>query len=128
MPVPNRESITVYQGQTLAKAFQLVNEASNPFNLTAYTARAQVRINIDDTATQLSLTSPVVSGIGIELGGVTGLLTIRLSAVATAELATYNQPQSWIYDLELVDSAQSPAYVIRVLEGSFITYPEVTRS
>lgn len=128
MPAPNRETITVYQGQTLAKVFQLVNEDTSPFDLTAYTARMQVRSNLDDAAALLTLTSPSALGIGIDLGGVTGVLTVRLSAVATAELPAYNQAQSWVYDLELVDSSQTPEYVERVLEGSFNTYPEVTRS
>lgn len=128
MPVPNRETITVYQGQTLAKVFQLVNEDTSPFDLTNYTARMQVRQNLSDADTVVSLTSPAVLGIGLTLGGGTGILTVSMSAVATADLPAYNQAQSWVYDLELVDLTQTPAYVERVLEGSFITYPEVTRS
>lgn len=90
-----------------------------PMDVSAYTARMQIR------ATQTSTT--VLAELTTENGGIVlgadGTITLYLSAEATA-LLTFTKA---VYDLELI-APGSPAIVSRVFEGSVIMgRKEVTR-
>jgi hypothetical protein len=85
-------------------------------NLTGYTARLQARVDVQDTATVLSLTT----GAGITLGGAAGTISIDQTATQTALLPM----GEYVYDLELI---ASNATVTRLVQGELNISPEVTR-
>ena len=85
-------------------------------NLTGYTARMQVRDVADSDNIRLNLTS----GSGITLGGTAGTILLDASPTITAGVPS----GQYVYDLELVTSGGA---VTRLVQGTFIVDPEVTR-
>ena len=88
-------------------------------NLTGYTARLQARIDLDESATVLSLTTDV--GGGITLGGILGTITFDRTAAQTA-LLEYG---TFVYDLELISGA---GFVTRLFAGELTISGGVTRA
>ena len=113
----NRYDIQIKQGATFSLTATWKDSTGAAINLTGYTARMQVRLTYDAATTILSLTS----GSEITLGGAAGTIDITVSATTTAGLTA---PWAGAYDLELVSGG---GVVTRLLEGSAIVSPEVTR-
>jgi len=92
-----------------------------PFDLSAYTARMQVRRTVESASTMLSLGTMPVNGsqMIMQPGGDSNAIRIYISDEATATLAT-----SGVYDVEIENSNGE---VSRVIQGDFIVLPEVTR-
>ena len=88
-----------------------------PTDLTACTARMQVRRAVDDPEVLLSLTT---ENGGIVLGGTAGTITLGLTAVQTAAI----QWTAGVYDLEMI---YSTGLVRRLLAGTVTVSREVTR-
>lgn len=109
--------ITIEQGATwnLLMTWKIGGTA---VNLTGYTARMQVRVDVEDSETILSLTTD--AGGGIVLGDVLGTITLSRSATQTAALAA----GEYVYDLELISTG---GQVTRLLQGQFSVSAEVTR-
>jgi hypothetical protein len=114
---PGKYDITIYQGATFSQQFTWKDQAGTPINLTGYTARMMARTSIDAPAAFLTLNT---ANGGIALGGAAGTITLNLSDAQTAAISV----MQGVYDLELIDSL---AKVIRLLEGSVVISPEVTR-
>jgi hypothetical protein len=112
---PGRVNFVCPQGSTFRKTVTYKID-DVPVNITGYTSRLQVRETHYSTETITSLTS----GNGITLGGSAGTIDILISASATAAF----DPGNWVYDLEV---QSSNGVVDRLIEGSFIITPEVTR-
>lgn len=112
---PGRINFGCPQGSTFRKT--LTYKINNtPVNITGYSSRLQVRETHYTTDIIISLTS----GNGITLGGSAGTIDILISASATALF----DAGTFVYDLEI----QSPSGIVdRLIEGSFIVSPEVTR-
>jgi hypothetical protein len=92
-----------------------------PFNLTGYTARMQIRRDIDSETPMLSLTSPTVNGNGITVqDGANNALSINITNTVTSSLTS-----SGIYDLEIIKT--STGFVSRLLQGTITLSREVTR-
>ena len=106
------------QGATFRKTFTWLDENEQPINLTGCSARMQVRSAYKSTSTWLSLTSG--SGGGLTLEALTGTITMVITATTSAALPI----NKGVYDLEVV---QTNGEVTRLLQGSFIVSPEVTR-
>jgi hypothetical protein len=87
-----------------------------PKDLTNYTARMQIRGDVDDTATLVSLTSP--GDIAISLTD--ARITVTIATSVTEALDFDNA----VYDLELVDASSEAT---RILEGEVELRKEVTR-
>jgi len=87
-----------------------------PVNLNGYTSRLQVRETHYAQETIVALTS----GSGITLGGSAGTIDLLISASATAAFNAGN----FVYDLEIQSTNGT---IDRLIEGSFIVTPEVTR-
>jgi hypothetical protein len=106
---------TIEQGATfnLLLTWEINNVA---VNLTGYTARLQARVDVQDTATVLSLTT----GAGITLGGAAGTISIDQTATQTTALPM----GEYVYDLELVSGGGT---VTRLVQGELVISPEVTR-
>jgi hypothetical protein len=87
-----------------------------PVDLTGYSSRLQVRQAHYSTDTLVSL----VSGSGITISGSAGIIDIYISNADTSNLP----PGSHVYDLEIISPSLD---VDRLIEGTFIVTPEVTR-
>lgn len=110
-------TVTIEQGATLGLTLTWSDESNALVNLTGYTARMQIREQLDSATPFITLTT---ENGGITLGGVAGTITLNMTATATAALTQ----TSGVYDLELVSSG---GVVTRLLEGLVIIKPEVTR-
>ena len=112
---PGKVNFLCPQGSTFRKTITYKLDEV-PVNLTGYSSRLQVRQTHYDTNLVVSLTS----ASGITLGGSAGTIDLLIAASATALFEAGN----FVYDLEV----QSPnGTVDRLIEGSFIITPEVTR-
>lgn len=107
--------IKIEQGATFALTLTYTDANNAAINLTGYSARMQLRKNINDDTAIVSLTD----GAGITLGGATGTIEISIDANATAGLTA----TEGVYDLELV----SAGVVTRLLNGTYTVSREVTR-
>lgn len=121
MSTPTYLTLSIYQGQTFADVLTFEDAAGDLLDLTGKTARMQVREAIESTAVKISLTT---ENGGITLGGTAGTLTFLISAEDTSELSATYDVEQWVYDLEFVNADLT---VERVLQGTVVVYPEVTR-
>lgn len=85
-------------------------------NLSGYTARMQVRKDIDASAVLIELTT---SNGRIAITPSTGVVTLSLDASTTASLT-----KGGVYDLEIVSASGN---VTRVIEGQVVLKRNVTR-
>jgi hypothetical protein len=90
-----------------------------PVDLTGVDARMQVRFDFPSPVTVFSLTV----GDGIVLGGSAGTIGLSISPEDSSALGVVRNT-TFLYDLELEFPGGS---VVRLLEGSFVVFPEVTR-
>ena len=112
---PGKVNFLCPQGSTFNR--RLTYKINNvPVNLNGYTSRLQVRETHYAQDTIVALTS----GNGITLGGSAGTIDVLMAASATALFDAGN----FVYDLEL---ESTDGTVNRLVEGSFIVTPEVTR-
>ena len=118
MQAPGKLNLNLYQGATFSYEFTWT-AAGSAVDLSDYSARMQVRPNYSSNDVVFNL----ASGSGITLGGTAGTIDLFISAADSEELG-YSSPQQLVYDLELETSA---GIVVRLLEGSFFIFPEVTR-
>ena len=92
-----------------------------PFDLTGYTARMQIRRTVDSTTPMLSLVSPTASGNGITVqDGANNAISINITDTVTSSLTS-----SGVYDLEIIKT--STGFVSRLLQGTVTLSREVTR-
>jgi hypothetical protein len=120
MQTPGRLDLDCYQGASFdcTLTWRMGATPGTPVNLTGYTARMQVRDGYDGGSAIVSLTS----GTGITLGGTAGTILLELTPTQTAAIDATPSGQ-YVYDLELV----SGSTVTRLVQGTFIVSPEVTR-
>ena len=109
--------IVMDQGATFSRAITWQDSQAVPVNLTGYTARMQVRDEVDSASAALSLTT---ENSRISLGGTAGTITLLVSAADTAAVAA----GEYVYDLELVSGSGT---VTRLIQGCFTVDAEVTR-
>lgn len=120
-------NITIEQGSTFVRLISIeqpdldadpTGATFEPFVLTGYSARMQIRRTVESSTVMLSLTSPS-GGIIISPGTPENELSITISAAVTAALTS-----SGVYDLEIVDAG---GLVSKVVRGTVTLIPEVTR-
>ena len=117
-PVQN-VPLTVYQGATFAQQFILTNpDNATPIDLTGLKAHMQARLSLGSEPF-LDLTT---ENGGIILGGITGHLTLAMTAAQTAALAEIYG----IWDLKLINENVTPVAVDRLLQGRVTVSPQVT--
>ena len=119
-------NFTVEQGTTMDIPITWRDGSNNPVNLTGYTARMQARETLAASTTLFEWTT---ENSRIELGGATGVITIKATAVETAGFswpipAGQTNPQG-VYDLELISGT---GVVTRLLKGTITIDREVTRT
>jgi hypothetical protein len=113
--------INCEQGATFSRTFTIFDPTVNgvpgsPVNLTGYSARMQVRPEIESSEILVELTTE--NGY-ITLGGIDGTIDLYIPADVTKTIRT-----DGLYDLEIYNIDNS---VYRVIKGPFVTDPEVTR-
>ena len=113
---PGLLNLTFSQGATWKLAMTYTDNAGAPINLTGYTARMQARPSYESDTTVLSLTN----GTGLTLGGTAGTINLLVAASATAAI----DADQYVYDLEIASASNE---VTRVVQGTLIVTPEVTR-
>jgi hypothetical protein len=85
------------------------------------------RKTFQDAAAILSLTSPVASGQGLDLGGQNGSVTVKITAANTTAVdATWAGNVAGVYDLEVFDTS-TPVVVNRIAQGKWALVTEATR-
>ncbi len=113
---PGKINFLCPQGATFQKTVTIEIDQT-PLNLSGYSSRLQVRENYYSANTIVNLLS---SGSGLTISASAGIIDIFIE-----DEVTKNFPAgTFVYDLE-IESVNGN--VDRVLEGSFIITPEVTR-
>lgn len=124
MFIPQSVDLTIYKGSTYEEDFVLTI-GTEPFSLSGWTARMQVRESLDSTAKIFDLTS-ANGGIAIihetNPDGTTKSYGYRISI--SAEQTAAVDIFGGVYDVELVDAT---GRVGRIMQGSVAFDPEVTR-
>jgi hypothetical protein len=113
---PGKINFLCPQGATFQKTVTIEIDQT-PLNLSGYSSRLQVRENYYSANTIVNLLS---SGSGLTISGSAGVIDILIADEITKDFPA----GTFVYDLE-IESVNGN--VDRVLEGSFIITPEVTR-
>jgi len=113
-----RYNIICDQGSTFVREIELMDSDESPYNLTGYTARMQVRREVDSSGSPLIELS--TANGRIVLYNASGIIELKLTAGETAGLT-----RGGYYDLEIVQTSTSK--VFKVLRGEFRLEKEVTR-
>ena len=122
---PKFKTLNMYQGQTFRDQLLFVDGDNIPIDLSAKTARMQVRTDISSATVIFELTT-ANGGIAMDL---TGLMTFNMSAADTAALfAGVYEPQEWVFDLEIITPAVPVDIVDRPVTGVVTFSPEITRA
>jgi len=113
---PGQVNLLCPQGSTFSKqiTYKIDDQA---IDLTGYSARMQVRQNYYSPEALASLSSP---NNGITIEELNGVINLFISSEETSSLPAGN----FLYDLEIESEG---GIVSRIIEGSFIVTPEVTR-
>jgi hypothetical protein len=106
-------NIVIDQGSDFALEFT-VKEDGSAFDLTGYSARAQLRERPHDETKIADFVCNIVSA---------GAGTIKMSL--TNETTTALTPKKYYYDIEIFTT--NDAAVTRLLQGEALVSPEVTR-
>jgi hypothetical protein len=109
-------NLTIEQGATFRRQFTLRDQSGNPMNLNGFSARMQIRPEIDDEEILVDLST---DDGGITLGGDEGTIVVYISAEDTEVMDSEG-----VYDLELIAPGGD---VDRILKGRVRLDPEVTR-
>jgi hypothetical protein len=104
------------QGATFQRVLTITDANDDPMNLTGYTARMQIRPEIESTDVLLELTT---QNGRITLGGAAGTIALNLTPQDTATI-----DRDGFYDIEIISSGGA---VHRVVRGRFVVNLEVTR-
>jgi hypothetical protein len=105
------------QGSTFTRTVTVKDNAGTVRDLTGFTAKMQVRRDIEDSTVIIELST---SNGGISITSATGgIMQLSLSSTQTAALTL-----GGVYDLELVNSSGA---IERLLRGEFVLDKEVTR-
>lgn len=109
--------ITIEQGADFFINLTYKDDTGSPIDLTGYSARMQVR---EDYSSATALVDATTGNGDITLGGVSGSIDIHIPASVTGALNF----DTGKYDIEIVDAS---GVVTRLLQGSVVLSPEVTR-
>jgi hypothetical protein len=113
--IPGKYNFICPQGSTFSQQLTWTIE-DVPVNLETYTARMQVR---EKHSSKFPVIDINTENNGIVLGGEEGTIDLYIDFDVTSAIV----PKTYVYDLEIVSSSE----VVRLMEGSFIVTPEVTR-
>jgi hypothetical protein len=113
-----KTDLTIEQGATWSQVIYYQTAANVPISLANCTLRMMARSAYSANSTVLSLSS-ATGGISIT-NAANGTFALQQTALQTSNLTA----GTYVYDLELV---KADSTVDRLLQGSLIVVPEVTR-
>ena len=120
---PAAINFRLYQHATFSELTTLLDADGDPVDLSAHTARMQVRRDRDDPLPVYTLTT---ENGGIALGAA-GTINVRVPATATNPLADLDpEGEVWHHDLMLMHLDGSETIVDRLYQGVVVMYPGVT--
>lgn len=108
----------INQGATFELTVDYTDADGNAVNIAGYDARMSLRRKVSDTTSLMDLN--IGNGRISVSPSVQGRFIISVNATDTSHLP----PVEGVYDLEIVDTSN---VVTRLLEGTFVVNPEVTR-
>jgi hypothetical protein len=123
----NKYNIEFFQGSTFSLNLTVKNANGSLKDLTAHSARMQIRPNYNSSAVTESLST---TNGEIIIDSSNSVISLELSATRTANIAVdlgsgASPPRTkYVYDLELSDPQSK---VTKLLFGDVIVYGEVTR-
>lgn len=106
-----KANIYIDQGSTFTTTVTITDSYGDPIDLTGHTGAGQMR---------KSYTSSTAYNFTVAVGNTTGVITLSMSANATANIAGGR----YLYDVELTSAS---GLVSRVLEGIVTVNPNITR-
>ena len=109
-------NFTIDQGAHFERIVTITNADGTVYDLTGYTARMQIRTELDAEDVVIELTT---ENGRIALGDEEGTITLTILAADTADITS-----DGVYDIEIIDDSDR---VFRVLKGKIRLEPEVTR-
>jgi hypothetical protein len=112
-----RYNISLDQGATFERLITVRDANEDLFDFSNYTARMQIRRDLDDSTVITELTTE--NGY-IILGGAAGTINLYMPPTITEDLIT----RDCVYDLEIIDPVGK---VYRLLKGQIRIDKEVTR-
>lgn len=112
-----RYNMVCDQGSTFQRNIEIKDMTGLTYSLAGFTARMQIRREVDTTAVMLELTT---ANGRLTIFPTAGTIQINLTPALTAGLT-----RSGVYDLEIVKTATNEVY--KVLRGEFRLEKEVTR-
>lgn len=110
-------NIIADQGATFSRGMVRKDHQKRVVPLTGYTARMQVRPEIESSVIILDLTT---ENNGIVIDASKGQITLQATAATMATISA----GKYVYDLELISSSED---VERLVMGTFTVRAEVTR-
>lgn len=106
-------NITIQQGSTFSVVFQVEGTQTNaPKDLTGYTSSSQLRKTYSSSSA-VSFASTITDPIE-------GAVKISMDSTVTSSL----KPGRYVYDVKI----ENPLEIFRVVEGTALVRPEVTKS
>ena len=105
-----KTNLIIDQGANFVYKINLIDQVGNPFDISGYSANAQIR---------KTYTSTTYNTIDVDVAGSNGILTLSMTAEATANLTS----NRYVYDLEISNNN----IVSRIAEGFVTVNPGVTR-
>lgn len=105
-------NLYIDQGATFSATVQVFDDNGDPYNLSGYTANAQIRKNYATNTVAATFTSSVLEAAN-------GTISLSLPASTTGNLK-YGR---YVYDVEIA----AGNVVYRPIEGIVTVYPQVTR-
>lgn len=121
-------NITCQQGSTFSRLLEIeqpdlvadpTGQTYEPYDISGYTARMQVRRTIESTTALVTLTTENGGLVINPTGETTNHIRIYMSDDVTASISS-----SGVYDLEIENA---DGEVSRIIQGAFTLSPEVTR-
>lgn len=110
-------NFTLEQGVTFRRQVTIYDANNDPVDLTDFTARMQIRPEVESDTVIVYLTS---ANGGLTLGASAGTIDILINDTETSSVTT-----DGVYDIEIISGDTGD--VTRVLKGKVRLDPEVTR-
>lgn len=114
--------LCVYEGATFDRTITLYDDEDQPFDLTGWSARMQVREYRD---------APLLLELSTDNGRITlgadGTIRLQVDAATTDALPIVYDYEQWRYDLELYRMDGGTEVVLRPIFGVVVAYPAITR-
>lgn len=113
-----KQNLIVYQGADFRRVMELKNESSALLDLTDYIFRGQAKTAYQESSPSFNIDFVIRDQLTDP-----GVVDMSISSTETA-LLILRKETSYLYDIEMVDAN---GIVRRILEGTILVYPEVTK-